>query len=303
MNWGVFVCVGLWLTCVSVWLLETGRLQRAFATMAARWRRMPRGQVLTLFVLLVWAVVHGGGKDEQQQEGGQEDAEPPAIDLPVDEPPVDEAPVDDLLEDDLPVGDLPENDAIDPPPAFQMEPDGPMLLTFQGPSWPFDAFTSNAIAGMAATTCPPIPDDMLATGLALYHVATNTVLVEDTDSDPIRAWSRHGADNRGVWVETPFPVTLGTNSYAGVGILANGRLAFGYATYHRQSTNGLPFATPYPVVTLAPLWGPFALLPSAGSAGWTRKISTNRFIVCWENLLLEGVVSTDRRVHFEGIMG
>lgn len=76
----------LWLPCVCVWLLESGRLHRAFATMALRWRQMPRGQALAFLVLLVWAVVYGGDKDEQQ--GGEQDAaEPPANDIQVDTPP------------------------------------------------------------------------------------------------------------------------------------------------------------------------------------------------------------------------
>jgi hypothetical protein len=54
--------------------------------MAVRWRQMPRGQALAFLVLLVWAVVYGGDKDEQQ--GGEQDAaEPPAIDMQVDTPP------------------------------------------------------------------------------------------------------------------------------------------------------------------------------------------------------------------------
>jgi len=164
----------------------------------------------------------------------------------------------------------------------------PLLLTYQGPLWPFDAFTSNAIAGMVATYCPPIPDAMLASGLALYRVETNTALVANTNAAPIRAWLRHGADNRGVRVEAPFPITVGANTYTNIGILSNGRLAFGYATYHRQPTGDLPFATSYPVVTIAPLWGPLTLLPSSNSVVWTQANGTDSFVVCWEKFLLNG---------------
>ena len=170
-----------------------------------------------------------------------------------------------------------------------MGTNGPLWQSYAGPVWPFDNFTSNAIVGMAATACPPIPDAMLASGLALYRVTTNTVLVSaGTNATPIRAWLWHGADNRGVLVDAPFPITVGTGTYNRIGILANGRLAFGYATYQRQPTGDLPFATSYPVVTVAPCWGPFSLLPSAGSLVWTRTVSTDDFVVCWENLLNDG---------------
>ena len=96
---------------------------------------------------------------------------------------------------------------------FEMITNGSLGQTFQGPFWPFDAFTSNAISGMTATSCPPIPDAMLASGLALYSVETNTALVANTNAAPIRSWLRHGADNRGVQLAAPFPITVGANTY------------------------------------------------------------------------------------------
>ena len=181
-----------------------------------------------------------------------------------------------------------------------MEANTAVWQSYAGPVWPFDEFTSNAIAGMAATEHPPIPDAMLASGLALYRVTTNTsLMVADSNCVPIRAWLRHGADNRGVSVDTPFPVMVGTGTYSRIGILANGRLAFGYATYQRQPTGDLPFATSYPVVTVAPFWGPFSLLPSAGSVAWTRTVSTNSFVVCWENLLQDGDAARTATVQCE----
>ena len=86
----------------------------------------------------------------------------------------------------------------------------------------------------------------------------------------------------------PFPLPWVPIPTTNIGILSNGRLAFGYATYHRQPTGDLPFATSYPVVTIAPLWGPFALLPSADSVVWTQTVGTNSFVICWEKFLLDG---------------
>ena len=204
-----------------------------------------------------------------------------------------------------PVGQVPDQDVgsgrdRSPAQLRGMESNTAVWQSYAGPVWPFDEFTSNAIAGMSATEHPPIPDAMLASGLALYRVTTNTsLMVADSNCVPIRAWLRHGADNRGVSVDTPFPVTVGTGTYSRIGILANGRLAFGYATYLRQPTGDLPFATSYPVVTIAPFWGPFSLLPSAGSVAWTQTVSTDRFVVCWQNLLQDGDAARPASVQCE----
>ncbi len=325
MTWCFIGMLVLWVAYCATWLHEHGWLRSAITGIAASWKKMPRGQAAVLLLLFLWAVRVGGTKPDAPQ-GGQQDGQTPnagivttnvvqdrqgpgqgvattnstatASSNQVDVSSNSVQAVATSNQVAVTTNAVPElqvsNQVFVVEDPFQrlfsgMEENTALWQTYAGPVWPFDDFTSNAIAGMAATTYPPIPDAMLASGLALYRVTTNTVLFPaDTNSMPVWAWLRHGADNRGVSVDAPFPVSVGTNIYSRIGILANGRLAFGYATYQRQPTGDLPFATSYPIVTVAPLWGPFSLVPSAGSVVWTRIVSTNSFVICWEKLLVDG---------------
>jgi hypothetical protein len=308
-NWLLLCFALLCVAYVATLLHEHGWLRPLFCEVFSFWRRRPRVEVFVFLALLCWAVKAGGSKPETNAfQGGQSELQAGAGNGAATNVVVatDGTNLTATVTNDVPATNVVAAVTKNPPPSVLLpgggrmggdvfnEP-GVMVMgssvwqSYSGPVWPFDGFTSNAIVGMAATFVPPIPDAMLTSGLALYRVTTNTALfTAGSNSVLLRGWARHGADNRGVWVDAPFPITLGTSTFSRVGVLANGRLAFGYATLHRQPTNDLPFETPYPVVTLAPLWGPFALLPSAGSVVWTRSVSTDSFVVCWENLLKDG---------------
>ncbi|MBR4899947.1 MAG: hypothetical protein IKZ46_03335, partial [Victivallales bacterium] len=45
-------------------------------------------------------------------------------------------------------------------------------------TWPFNETTEAAVAGRASTEVPPIPDDMTATGVALYRIANEAYYPE-----------------------------------------------------------------------------------------------------------------------------
>ncbi len=323
MNWAISGLALLFIAYCLALAQEHGWLRPAKNEIVARWRKMPRVQALILLALLFWAVSYGGSKpDNNAPAGGQPETVTTNEIVVTDEQLLGQTGFDEeflstdnilghlILDagltrgDTVPGGQFSDGGVIGEGGSFGqqffgLEMNGSQWQSFHCPYWPFDTFTSNAILGMAANTYPPIPDVMLAAGLALYCVETNTSLIANTNGASIRAWSHHGADNRGVWVEAPFPFAVGTNTYSGVGLLSNGRLAFGYATYHRQPTNGFPFETTYPVVTIAPLWGPFSFLPSANSAAWSQTISTDRFVVCWEKLLLNGDAARPATVQCE----
>ncbi len=241
-----------------VWLAESGRLRRAFIDTACALRGLPSGRAAALAVLVLWATISGGDK--------QMSPLPPT------------APES--------AGAEMQGEAVPETPLLS-EPEGagwPWAM----PLWPFDAVVSNAVAGLSATNVPPIPDAMLESGLALYRAAAGVALEPRAPGAvPAYAWDHHAADNRGLEFTLPFAFPLGTNAYNRAGVLSNGRLSFGFHTLHRRTPGGLPFATPYPVVTLAPLWGPYGLLPSAGSGVWAQGDS-NRFTVCWQDMLLHG---------------
>ena len=108
-------------------------------------------------------------------------------------------------------------------------------------TWPFDEATEAAVAGRATTEVPPIPDDMTATGVALYRIANEAYFPEPVANGVrISEWDGIDADNRGVAVSLPFAFPFNGTTHTNVGILSNGRLALGYATRHRRTPSGLP---------------------------------------------------------------
>ena len=72
-------------------------------------------------------------------------------------------------------------------------------------TWPFDETTEAAVAGRHSTEVPPIPDDMTATGVALYRIADKAYSPEPvTNGVRISEWDGIDADNRGICVNLPF---------------------------------------------------------------------------------------------------
>ncbi len=68
-------------------------------------------------------------------------------------------------------------------------------------TWPFDEATEAAVAGRATMEVPPIPDDMTATGVALYRIADEAYSPEPvTNGVRISEWNGIDADNRGICV-------------------------------------------------------------------------------------------------------
>ena len=151
--------------------------------------------------------------------------------------------------------------------------------------WPFDAATSNAVSGLASTIVQPIPDAMAETGVALYRANPDiSMLGRPLDVQPILEWSVHDIDNRGVSADLPFAFPFNVRSYTNVGVLSNGRLAFGHATLHRRTSQGLPVTFPHGLEIAAPFWGNHLVAAESGSAVCTIATS-NEFAVVWENLV------------------
>ena len=151
--------------------------------------------------------------------------------------------------------------------------------------WPFDAATSNAVSGLASTIVQPIPDAMAETGVALYRANPDiSILGRPLDVQPILEWSVHDIDNRGVSADLPFAFPFNVRSYTNVGVLSNGRLAFGHATLHRRTSQGLPVPFPRGLEIAAPFWGDHLVAAESGSAVCTIATS-NEFAVVWENLV------------------
>ena len=151
-------------------------------------------------------------------------------------------------------------------------------------TWPFDEATEAAVAGRATTEVPPIPDDMTATGVALYRVTEEAYSPEPVPNGVrISEWDGIDADNRGVAVSLPFAFPFNGATYTNVGILSNGRLALGYATRHRRTSGGLPVNSSGGLEIVAPFWGDH-LLPVADNAAVLTAATSNAFAVVWENL-------------------
>ena len=150
-------------------------------------------------------------------------------------------------------------------------------------TWPFDEATEAAIAERDSTEVPPIPDDMVATGVALYRVAEEAYSPEPVATGVrICEWDGFDADNRGVAADLPFAFPFNGVTYTNLGILSNGRLALGYATRHRRTSGGLPVNSSDGLEIVAPFWGDH-LLPVPAAAVLTAATS-NAFAVLWENL-------------------
>ncbi len=151
-------------------------------------------------------------------------------------------------------------------------------------TWPFDEATEAAVAGRATTEVPPIPDDMTATGVTLYRIANEAYPPEPVANGVrISEWDGIDADNRGVAVSLPFAFPFNGTTYTNVGILSNGRLAFGYATRHRRMSGGLPVNSSGGLEIVAPFWGDH-LLPVADNAAVLTAATSNAFAVVWEHL-------------------
>ena len=151
-------------------------------------------------------------------------------------------------------------------------------------TWPFDKTTEAAVAGRPTTEVPPIPDDMTATGVALYRIAAEVYSPEPvTNGVRISEWDGIDADSRGICVNLPFAFPFNGSTYTNVGILSNGRIALGYATRHRRTSGGLPIGYPGGLEIVAPFWGEH-LLPVADNASVTTLATSNSFGIVWENL-------------------
>ena len=151
-------------------------------------------------------------------------------------------------------------------------------------TWPFDETTEAAVAGRATTEVPPIPDDMTATGVALYRIADEAYSPEPvTNGVRISEWDGIDADNRGICVDLPFAFPFNGSTYTNVGILSNGRIALGYATRHRRTSVGLPVDYPAGLEIVAPFWGNH-LLAVADNASVTTLATGNSLGIVWENL-------------------
>ncbi len=151
-------------------------------------------------------------------------------------------------------------------------------------TWPFDDATEAAVAGRTSTEVPPIPDDMRATGVALYRIADEAYSPEPVANGVrISEWTGIDADNRGICVNLPFAFPFNGAAYTNVGILSNGRIALGYATRHRRSPVGLPVDYPAGLEIVAPFWGNH-LLAVADNASVTTLASGNSLGIVWENL-------------------
>ena len=151
-------------------------------------------------------------------------------------------------------------------------------------TWPFDETTEAAVAGRATTEVPPIPDDMTATGVALYRFADDAYSPEPvTNGVRISEWDGIDADNRGICVNLPFAFPFNGAAYTNVCILSNGRIALGYATRHRPTSVGLPVDYPGGLEIVAPCWGNH-LLAVADNASVTTLATGNSLGILWENL-------------------
>ena len=68
-------------------------------------------------------------------------------------------------------------------------------------TWPFDDVTEAAVAGRPSTEVPPIPDDMTATGVALYRIADEAYSPGSVANGVrISEWDGIDADNRGICI-------------------------------------------------------------------------------------------------------
>ncbi len=151
-------------------------------------------------------------------------------------------------------------------------------------TWPFDDATEAAVVGRASTEVPPIPDDMTATGVALYRIADEAYSPEPVANGVrISEWDGIDADNRGICINLPFAFPFNGAAYTNVGILSNGRIALGYATRHRRASVGLPIDYPAGLETVAPFWGNH-LLAVADNASVTTLATGNSLGIVWENL-------------------
>ena len=151
-------------------------------------------------------------------------------------------------------------------------------------TWPFDETTEAAVAGRASTEVPPIPDDMTATGVAVYRIGDGGYSPESfADTARISEWAGIDADNRGICADLPFAFPFNGITYTNVGILSNGRIALGYATRHRRASGGLPIGYPGGLEIVAPFWGNH-LLTVADNASVTTLATSNTFGIVWENL-------------------
>ena len=151
-------------------------------------------------------------------------------------------------------------------------------------TWPFDETTEAAVAGRASTEVPPIPDDMTATGVAVYRIGDGGYSPESfADTARISEWAGIDADNRGICADLPFAFPFNGITYTNVGILSNGRIALGYATRHRRASGGLPIGYPSGLEIVAPFWGNH-LLRVADNASVTTLATSNSFGIVWENL-------------------
>ena len=151
-------------------------------------------------------------------------------------------------------------------------------------TWPFDEATEAAVAGRATTEVPPIPDDMAATGVALYRISEEPHIPEPVPGAVrLSEWDGIDADNRGMGVNLPFGFPFNGTTYTNIGILSNGRLALGYATRHRRTSGGLPVDYPGGLEIVAPCWGNH-LLAVADNASVTTLATGNSLGIVWENL-------------------
>ena len=156
-------------------------------------------------------------------------------------------------------------------------------------TWPFDAATSNAVADRTSTVVGPIPDEMTASGVALYRVNPDLSLPDlPADRHVLDDWTRHDTDNRGLDVPLPFAFPFNGVNYTNVGILSNGRLAFGHATLHRRPETGLPLSRSLEIA--APFWGDHLLVSGSGSVVSTIA-AEDEMAVVWENLVTPGAAS------------
>ena len=156
-------------------------------------------------------------------------------------------------------------------------------------TWPFDAATGGAVADMPSTAVWPIPDEMSATGVALYRVNPDVALPDlPRDRHVLGAWTRHDIDNRGLDMPLPFAFPFNGACHTNVGVLSNGRLAFGHATLHRRPAAGLPL--PGGLEIAAPFWGDHLLVAESGSAV-SAIAGEDEMTVVWENLVTPGAAS------------
>lgn len=150
--------------------------------------------------------------------------------------------------------------------------------------WPFDSATSNAIVDRPSTKVPPIPDEMVDTGSAIYRIEQSVELPRyDSGRRTVSDWSSFNADNRGIRAELPFEYKFNGKCYSDVGIMSNGRISLGYATNHRRTLSGLPVAFERGLEIVAPFWGEH-LVSTEDEASVFSVTTGNDLTVVWQNL-------------------